>query len=416
MTSDACRMAVSGFASPVAGRVARRDYRPGGDYPLWARWNDELDRPYTLGLEEEVMLLDPCSWSLAQSSDTVLARLSYQLSPFVSPETHASVVELATGIHPDVEGAAAELALLRTRLRRELDPMGLTAAAAGMHPLTVWKETRVSGTARYRFLDDSMRALAHREPTMALHVHVGVPAPDDAIRVLNGLRRNTPILLALSANSPFWQGRDCGFASSRTPIFRSFPRTGLPRYFADYPDYVDALDALLVSGDVPDPSFVWWDVRLQPTLGTVEVRVMDAQSTVREVAPLLALVQSLARLELEGDSSPAAASAEVLDENIFLAARDGMGARLIDPAARCLIPVREMLENLLAECRPHALALGCAGPLDRVRRLAIANGADRQRSFVAGNGGLEHLVASLADRFLAPAWPTKTARAEREHV
>jgi carboxylate-amine ligase len=251
---------------------------------------------------------------------------------------------------------------------------------------------------------------------MALHVHVGVPAPDDAIRVLNGLRRNAPILLALSANSPFWQGRDCGFASSRTPIFRSFPRTGLPRYFADYSDYVDALDALLVSGDVPDPSFVWWDARLRPTLGTVEVRVMDAQSTVREVAPLLALVQSLARLELEGDSSPAAPRAEVLDENIFLAARDGMGARLIDPAARCLIPVREMLEILLAECRPHALALGCAGPLDRVRRLAIANGADRQRSFIAGNGRLEHLVASLADRFLAPAWPTKTARAEREHV
>jgi carboxylate-amine ligase len=384
---------------------------PCRSWPLWVRWNDELDQRYTLGVEEELMLLEPAGWSLTQSSDHVLARLSDELSPHTFQETHAAVVELATGIHPDVDGAVAELTSLRN-LSCELDPMGLTVATAGTHPLTVREETEVSGAVRYRALNDSLRVLARREPTMALHVHVGAPDPEDAIRLLNGLRRNIPVLLALSGNSPFWQGRDSGFASARTVIFQAFPRTGPPRFFADYADYVDTVDELIASEAIPDPSFLWWDVRLQPALGTVEVRVTDAQSRVRDIPPLVALIQSLARLELEGEPSSLAPSTEVLAENRFLAARDGMDARLIDPAARCLIPVREMLDSLLTECRPHARALGCADALDEVARLAAENGADRQRKFIALNPRLDELVASLADCFLAPRRRVSVARDE----
>jgi carboxylate-amine ligase len=359
--------------------------RPLGSVPWWARWNDKLDQRYTLGVEEELMLLEPGDWSLAQSSDHVLRRLSDELSPHASPETHAAVLELATGIRPDVDGVVAELTWLRRRLAGELGGMGLSVAAAGTHPLTVREETEVSGAVRYRALNDSMRVLARREPTMALHVHVGVPAPEDAIRLLNGLRRNIPVLLALSANSPFWQARESGFASARTVIFQAFPRSGPPRFFAGYEDYVETVDALIASGAIPDPS------------------------------PLVALIQSLARLELEGEPSSVVLSAEVLGENRFLAARDGMDARLIDPAARRLIPVREMLDPLLAECRPHALALGCAGALDRVQPLAAANGAARQRAFVALNPRLDELVASLADHFLASDWHADAAREAPRH-
>ena len=186
------------------------------------------------------MLLQPSDWSLAQSSDQVLGQLSDDLSARTFPETHAAVIELVTGIHLDVDGVVAELASLRDRLAHELGAMGLSVAAAGTHPLTVGAETEVSGAARYRALEDSLRVLARREPTMALHVHVGVPGPEDAIRVLNGLRRNLPVLLALSANSPFWNGRDSGFASARTLIFQAFPRAGLPPSFADYAGYVEA--------------------------------------------------------------------------------------------------------------------------------------------------------------------------------
>ena len=191
---------------------------------------------------------------------------------------------------------------LRNRLAPEVGAIGLSVAAAGAHPLTLHEETVVSGAARYRLLDDSLRSLARREPTMALHVHVGVP---DAGGRHPAPQRAPPqraaVLIALSANSPFWQGRDGGFDSMRTVIFQAFPRTGLPRCFAGYGDYVDALDAVIGAGAVPDPSFFWWDVRPQPRLGTVEVRAMDAQSTLAEVTPLVALIQSLSRLELEGD-------------------------------------------------------------------------------------------------------------------
>ena len=176
----------------------------------------------------------------------------------------------------------------------------------------------------------------------------------------------------------------------------------MPRVYADYADYVEAVDAVVSSGAIPDPSFLWWDMRLQPALGTVEVRIMDAQTTLGDTAALVALVQSLARLELEGDISAAEPSPEVLAENRFLAARDGMDARLIDPGANCLVPVRDTLEALLGRCRPHALALGCGPELERVRHLAANNGADRQRALAAHDGTLDHLPARLAYRFLAP--------------
>ena len=361
---------------------------------------------YTLGVEEELMLLRRTpDHSPAPSGDAVLERLSRELFKHTSPETHASVIELATEIHRDVAGAAAQLTTLRARLARELTGMGLCAVCAGTYPLARTDEIRVSGGARYERVSASMRMLTRREPTMALHVHVGVPEPEDAVRLLNGLREVVPVLLALSANSPFSQGRDSGFASARTVIFQAFPRTGTARRFADYTDYVEAVDPLIASGALPDPSFLWWDVRLQPALGTVEVRLMDAQSSVADSAPLIALVQSLAPLVLEGEPPNGATAAEILAENRFLAARDGLQARLIDPVKRELVPIRTIVDALLERCRPYATVLGCPAELDQIRRLAAANGADRQRA-QAREAGLVDLVTTLAQRFTTPGLPT----------
>jgi glutamate---cysteine ligase / carboxylate-amine ligase len=368
-------------------------------WPSWACWNRASGRRYTIGVEEELMLLDPSDFSLVQSGEKVLRRLSGELRAHATPETHASVIELATGIHSDVAGAIAELVALRAELDRALRAMGLVAASVGMYPLAYSGETRVSGSARYGVVADSMRMLARREPTLALHVHIGVPDPEDATRVLNGLRCAVPVLLALAANSPFSKGRDSGFASARTVTFQGFPRTGTARRFTDYADYVGAVDALIASGALPDPSFLWWDIRLQPALGTVEVRVMDAQITVADTAALIALVQSLARLELEGGSVDSGVGPEVLAENRFLAARDGLEARLIDPEKRVLVPVRTLLDALLATCRAHTDAVGSV-ELDRVTRLTAANGAERQRLW-AHEDGLVELVSKLTQRFAA---------------
>jgi carboxylate-amine ligase len=158
------------------------------------------------------------------------------------------------------------------------------------------------------------------------------------------------------------------------------------------------VDALIGSGALPDPSFLWWDVRLQPRFGTVEVRVMDAQSTVADSAPLVALVQSLARLILEGGYRETPLDQEVLAENRFLAARDGCSAMLIDPYERRLVPVTGLIDDLVARCRRHAEALGCAAELDQVTRLARSGGADRQRA-LAAEAGLDGLVSALSDCF-----------------
>jgi len=386
-------------AARARHRRADRDADPNrGVLPFWARWNSSLERRFTLGLEEELMLLNALDHSLAQSSDGVLARLPRDLRVHTSPETHASVIELATGIHLDVAGAVAELAALRGRLSRELGGLGLGAASAGTYPLAGEDEVKVSAAARYGVVAESMRMLARRPPTMALHVHVGIPEREDAIKLLNGLREVMPVLLAVSANSPFYEGRDTGFASARTVIFGAFPRTGTARRFGSYADYVGAVQPLIASGALADASFLWWDARLQPALGTVEVRVMDAQSTVADSAPLVALVQSFARLVLERESPDIHIAPGVLAENRFIAARDGLGARVIDPIKQRLVPVRTLADVLQRCCRPHAAALGCGAELDQLERLATANGADRQRAR-AEKSGLVDLVATLSECF-----------------
>ncbi len=368
--------------------------------PAWAAWNRCYGQRYTIGVEEEVMLLASPSLSLAQCNDTVIRGLSEELAGHSAPETHAGVMELSTVVHAGVGSAVAELASLRARLAQELAWVGLVAASSGTYPLAHAGEFRVSTSARYGAIDETMRELARREPTLALHVHVGVPDPEDAIRLLNGLREAVPILIALSANSPFSQGRDSGFASMRTVIFQGFPRTGTARWFGDYTDYVKTVDALIASGALPEPTFLWWDVRLQPALGTVELRMMDAQTTIADTAALIVLVMSLARAVLEGDENEAPRASvgpEVLAENRFLAARDGLEAQLIDPATRKLVPARTVLDVLVRKCRAHADPVGLV-ELERVARLATSGGADRQRTW-ASVGGLPGLISRLTQLF-----------------
>ena len=234
------------------------------------------------------MLLDPLSWMLASRSEAVLEALDPEVAEHTAAETHGSVVELATSPHATVAEATAELACLRGRLAGTLESLGLAAAVAGTHPLASWEDTEVSPGARYQFVYASMRELARREPTFALHVHVAVPDERAAVRALDGLREELPLLLALSANSPYWQGRDSGLASARIPVFQAFPRTGTPRAFGSYEAYVEAIDVLIRSNAIPEPTFLWWDVRLQPRLGTIEVRIMDAQTRVADTAALVA--------------------------------------------------------------------------------------------------------------------------------
>ena len=371
--------------------------------PAWAEWSPAAAAaPWTVGIEEEVMLVDPVSAEPASRVEDVLAALPPDLAPRAQQETHGSALELRTGVHALVADAARELATLRAALHVTLQRLGLAAAVAGTHPLARPEQSEVSRGARYQYLYESLRELARREPTFGLHVHVAVPTPEQAIRALTRMRAHLPLLLALSANSPFWHGRDSGMASIRTPLFQAFPRVGIPRAFDSYAEYVEAIDVLVRCGAIPEASFVWWDVRLQPALGTLEVRVMDAQTRVRDSAALAALVQCLVRHEATGEGAGATESPEALDENRFLAARDGMAARFVDPARNRLVPALGRLASVVDACWPHAVALGCRRELGAVAQLAGDWGAARQRAIARDPSGLPGLVAALRSDFCPP--------------
>jgi carboxylate-amine ligase len=387
-----------------------------GALPKWAHWNADPLRPaWTVGIEEEVMLLDPETWRLAHRIEQVLPELSPDLSGHVGAETHACTLELATGIHQTVGAACAELLAMRTALAEQLAALGLRAGVAGTHPAPGDERTRVSAGARYRVLERGLRDLARREPTFALHVHVGVPLPDLALAAADRLRAHLPLILALSANSPFWRARDSGMASVRTPLFQAFPRSGIPRRFDTYPDYVESIDVLLRADAFPEPTFVWWDVRLQPRFGTVEVRIADAQSTVGEVAAIAALIQVLVRLEATERFAPEALldAPEVLAENRFLASRDGMRAELIDPSLGGRMPAERALAEAISAGLPHARDVGCSYELGLATDLGRFPGAERQRQ-LAGELGFRATVEHLCGLFLDPAGVNQVERAAGE--
>jgi carboxylate-amine ligase len=371
--------------------------------PPWTRWSEAAAaRPWTVGIEEEVLLLDPGDrWSVANRIDDVLTALPPGISARASAETHACVVELRTAPAPTVALATAELAELRQALDRVVrDRFGLRAASVGTHPTATRSEVALSAGARYQEIGATMGALARREPTMAQHVHVAVPDPASAVRALDGLRSDLPLLLALSANSPFWRGSDSGFASIRTPIFSMFPRVGIARHFGSYDRYAKIVDRMLRSGAVPEPGFLWWDARLRPHLGTVEVRIMDAQSRLSDAAALTAVVQCLVHRHAHMRPAPDA-DPDVLAENRFLAARDGTGAHLIDEGAGTMRPAFDALTELLDGCRHVAGRLGCSSELARAAALVRDPGAARQRRHVR-LAGLDALPSWLAEQF-APA-------------
>ena len=362
--------------------------------PAWAAWNQNRDTgAWTAGIEEEVVLLSPESWMPESRCEDVLGALPAEFAECARAETHGSALELATAPSRTIAEAASELAALRAALDSTLDGLRLRAAASGTHPTARWEDVDVSPGARYQFVHASMRELARREPTFGLHVHVAVPDAESALRALNAMRGHLPVLLALSANSPFWQGRDSGLASARTPAFQAFPRTGPPRWFPDYAAYVEAIDVLVRCDAIPEPTFLWWDARLQPRFGTVEVRIMDSQTRVEDTAAIAALVQCLVRLEAQRE--PGVVADEVLSENRFLAARDGMEARLVEPAAWCRRPVRDRLAELVDACAPVARELGCAAELADVARLAAFPGAARQRALTG-----HEVVEALSEQFI----------------
>jgi carboxylate-amine ligase len=345
---------------------------------------------FALGVEEELLLVDEHTLGLRHDAVDVLAALAIDPAEGSAyPDTYAALVELVTPICSD----AGQVAACTRALRRRLKDSGATTVGAGLHPTGGFGDVVHYPSARYRLIDVEMRGLLARTPTAALHVHVAMPDPETAIRALNALRSHLPLLQALAANSPFWHGLDSGLASARAQLFRGFPRSEIPPAYGSYDEYADTVEALVAAGELPDYTFLWWDIRPHPSLGTLEVRAMDTQSSLDTVVGLAALIQSLAAwaTEYRGPWE----SRQVLMESSFRAARDGLEATFWHEGA--MRPVGEVARSTLELARPYARELGADAALDEIERLLIeGNGAARQRG-VFRAGGIAGMLAWLAE-------------------
>jgi carboxylate-amine ligase len=318
--------------------------------------------PFTVGVEEELMIVDAKSMNLAHGIEQILAALPDDAGVRVKPELMQSVLEVATEPCPDVETAGQQLAALRARVAEVGGPHGYAIGAAGTHPFARWDEQLIVERPRYQELAEELGYVALREMIFGTHVHVGVDGADKAIYIADGIRRYLPLMLALSANSPFWQGRRTGMASSRTPVFRGFPRVGIPPYYGSWEIYCHRVELMMRSGAIEDYTYLWWDVRPHPNLGTVEVRVFDQQTRLQDTIALAALVQALVHrlaAEFEEGIPSIEHPTELIDDNKVRAAIRGLDGDLVDFDKGRRASAREMLADLLAGLREHAQELGC---------------------------------------------------------
>jgi carboxylate-amine ligase len=360
--------------------------------------------PYTLGVEEEYMLLDGETLDLVQHVETVLAATAgHELEARVAPELMQSVLEIATPVCHTPAEVEGELRKLRGYVTGLASEQGMRVGSAGTHPFSLFERQRITARDRYRHLVDQLQYIARRELIFGLHIHVAVDDAEKAVKVVNGLLAHLSSLLALSANSPFWRGELTGLASSRQMVFAAFPRSGPPPRFRDYADYAEVVGQLEKTGCIADYTHIWWDIRLHPRFGTVEIRICDAVTRVEDAVALAAFCQALVKLY----SEHYAVGAEIpsyhrilTTENKWLAARYGLEAPVMDLATgrRNRMPVAQLIRRTLKEIEPHARELGSDRELEGINEiLAKGNGSDRQRRIWNANRDLVEVVRELAD-------------------
>ncbi len=359
--------------------------------------------PYTLGVEEELMLLDGTSFDLVQHIDAVLAAVrGHELETQVNAELMQSVLEIATPVCRDAGEVMTELTKLRGHVADLAAQQGLRVGSAGTHPFSLFERQRITAKDRYRALVDQLQYVARRELIFGMHIHVAVDGPDKAIQVVSGLLPQLAALLALSASSPFWRGEPTGLASSRQMVFAAFPRSGPPPRFRDYADYADVVCQLERTGCIPDYTHIWWDVRPHPRLGTVEIRICDAVTRVEDTVALAAYCQALVKQLCErydaGEQIPTYHRI-LTSENKWLAARHGLDAPIIDLASgrRNRIPVAQFVRRTLRQIEGHARELGSERELEGITDiLDRGNSAERQLRTFNANRDIVEVAEEIA--------------------
>jgi glutamate---cysteine ligase / carboxylate-amine ligase len=372
----------------------------------------QSDHPYTLGVEEEYMLLDNETFDLVQHIDTVLdAAAGHELGERLAAELMQSTVEIATPVCRTTADVDRELRTLRAYVGEVAHDKGLRVGSAGTHPFSLFERQRITARDRYRALVDQLQYVARRELIFGMHVHVAIDDPEKAIQVVNGLLVDMAGLLALSANSPFWRGEPTGLSSSRQMVFAAFPRSGPPPRFKDYNDYAQVVGQLEKTGCIADYTHIWWDIRLHPKWGTVEIRICDAVTRLEDAVAITAYCQAIVKQyceEFEAGREIPSYHRILTTENKWLAARYGLQAPVMDlkSGARNRQPLAQLIRRRLKELEPHARELGSERELEGVREiLSRGNGADRQLRVYNANRDIVEVVREIANATEVAAVP-----------
>jgi carboxylate-amine ligase len=347
--------------------------------------------PLSLGVEEELLLVD-AQGELTCAAEEVLENVAgTPIAERVSAEIFTEQIELKTKICRDPGEVLGQLG----ELRRAVAEAGFVLLACGLHPTAAADEAVLIDKPRYEVVQKDLGSLL-RTPPCGLHVHVGAPDPEAAIGLANAFRLYLPALQALSANSPFQAGVDSGHASARTQIVRSYPRFQVPRHFRDYAHFLEVADQLVAAAGVDDYTYIWWDVRPHPRLGTVEVRAVDVATEPHTSAAIAGLIQAIAAKELDQPTlSPL--HREALEESYFQAASHGLEAEILFDSERPG-PAREVAARVLETIRPYARELGTEEAVEEIERiLREGNGADEQRR-IERQDGIDALLERLLER------------------
>jgi carboxylate-amine ligase len=358
----------------------------------------------SLGVEVELALVDRHDGGLVSAASDLLVELGADhpdgAHPRAKHELFECTLEIITDVCDSVGEAKADLSGTLAEVRRVADARGLVPISVGTHPFSRWQDQSFTQSARYLELVDEMQWAAQRLLIFGVHFHVGVSSRHRAMAFVNVLKQYIPHFLVLSASSPYWDGEDTGLASVRTKVFESLPTAGLPPTLDGWDEFEQLMDTFLHAQTIRSIREIWWDLRPHPNFGTVEFRMCDGIPTLREVAALAALAQSLVQwLDDRYDTVdfPPMAHEWVVKENKWLAARHGLAAELIVSDDGRRQPVRDLVDRLVDDLLPVADRLGCATELADVRRI-LDHGASyqRQRRIIEAGGSRRDVVDALA--------------------
>jgi glutamate---cysteine ligase / carboxylate-amine ligase len=363
-----------------------------------------LDGQFTLGVEEEFQIVHAETRELRSYVSQLLEEGKNHaiLRERVRPEMHQSVVETGTGICRDIKQARAEITELRQTLVGLAKKDNLRIVAAGTHPFSDWKKQEITDGERYKVIVEDLQDVARANLIFGLHVHVGIKDRDVAMALANQVRYFLPHILALSTSSPFWLGRASGLKSTRSEIFKRFPRTGIPGTFDSYAQFQKYVDLLVKTGCMDNAKKIWWDVRAHPFFDTVEVRVCDMTTRVDDTVAITALIQALmGKLYLlyRRNLGYREYARELIEENKWRAVRYGLDGQLIDFGKQEQVPIRALIGELLEFCSETAEIFGSQDELDRIRRiLAEGTSADRQLAVFAKTQSYQAVVDDLIEQ------------------